>query len=84
MIVSVQDNLDEVFSKLRDMGYRVHKLSENIVSDAYIYSEKSVGLSNFYNMIPAGDKGSLLIDSDGKSTDDLLYMLNHRIYSPLF
>lgn len=84
MIISVQDNLVDLYEGLRDMGYRVHRLSENVVSDAYIYSETSFGLGNLYDMVPPRENGSLLINADNRSIDDLAYMINHRIYSPLF
>lgn len=84
MIISIQDNLIDLYDGLTDMGYRVHRLSENVVSDAYIYSEIDLGLSKIYNMVPPGKNGSLLINADNRSIDDVAYMISHRIYSPLF
>lgn len=84
MIISVQDNLIDLYDGLTSMGYRVHRLSENVVSDAYIYSEANLGLSDLYNMVPPRENGSLLINADNRNIDDLAYMINHRVYSPLF
>jgi hypothetical protein len=84
MIISVQDNLDDLYDKLGSMGYRVYRLGENQISDAYIYSEQNYGLSNLYSVAPPMENGSLLIDADNKTIEDIIYMINHRIYSPLF
>jgi hypothetical protein len=84
MKVSIEDNLTALKGYLTGMGHEVYKFSDNVVSDAYIYSERNTGLINMANMINGTGMGSLLIDADGKSPEEIQSILSHRVYSPLF
>lgn len=84
MIISVQDNLKEVILNLQSLGYNVHKFSEGVPSDIYIYKDEELGLSNLTNHIRTPDRGALLINIDNKSMKEILYAINNRTYSPLF
>lgn len=84
MIISVEDSLLELKNFLISKGIEVHNLSEKIVSDAYIYSMKNNDTINFYNSVEGKREGSLIINADNKSFNEILYFLNHRTYSSLF
>lgn len=84
MIISIEDHLVELKRKLIELGYEVYNFSDKIPSEAYIYSEKVTGLHSLNNSIIPDAKGSLLVDADGKSLNDIDYILSHRVYTPLF
>jgi hypothetical protein len=84
MLLSVQDNLVEIKKYFEALGYDVHNLSENVPSDAYIYSEKSLKLANLNNSISPPENGSLLINADNTSIESIVYTLRHRAYSSIF
>jgi hypothetical protein len=84
MKISIEDELAVLKKGLLDLGYEVHNFSENVSSDAYIYSEKNTGLHNLSNFINPILNGSLLVDADGKGLNDIQNILSHRLYSPLF
>lgn len=83
MVISVDDRLVDVQNYFAEKGYSVHKLSERIISDVYIYSNGDEGLSHITNSVVGNENGSFLIDADGKSFRELEYMINKRTYSPL-
>ncbi|MDF2674283.1 MAG: hypothetical protein K0R09_2551 [Clostridiales bacterium] len=84
MKISIEDELVNLKKDLMNLGYEVYNFSQNVTSDAYIYSEEKTGLHNFSNSIEPTLDGSLLIDADGKSINEIQYILSHRLYSPLF
>ncbi|QCX33603.1 hypothetical protein FDN13_07755 [Caloramator sp. E03] len=84
MIVSVDNNLVDLKKFLIKNGIEVYNISDGVVSDAYIYSMKNNDILKFYNSIHGKGEGSLIINADGKSFQDILYFLNHRVYSSLF
>lgn len=84
MKISIEDELLSLKKGLMSLGHEVYNFSENVSTDAYIYSEKKTGLHNLSNSIEPTVEGSLLIDADGKSINEIQYILSHRLYSPLF
>lgn len=84
MRISIEEGLENLKQGLSDLGYEVYSFRDNVSSDAYIYSERNTGLHNLKNSINPGSEGSLLVDADGKSLREIEYILNHRVYSPLF
>lgn len=84
MVISIDDSLIDLKKYLKKIGYDVHNKSENVVSDVYIYSEKNTGLANLYDTIEANEGGSFLIDADGKTFDEIINCINHRLYTSLF
>lgn len=83
MIVSLSGDLKNLGSALKVHGFEIHYVSEGIKSDAYIYSSKSCSLMNLSESIASSNE-SLIINADNKSTDEILFALNHRVYSSLF
>ena len=84
MKISIEDELLNLKKGLISLGYEVYNFSENVSTDAYIYSEKKTGLHNLSNSIDPAENGSLLINADGKTLNEIQYILSHRLYSPLF
>ncbi|KRQ85956.1 hypothetical protein ABG79_02260 [Caloramator mitchellensis] len=84
MTISIDDRLENLFNELKNLGYDVHKFSERVISDAYIYSEKDIPLYQLNNSLSAKDTGSLIINCDNLSLNDIIYSLHHKTYSPLF
>lgn len=84
MKISIEDSMTVLKKGLMDLGYEVYNFSENISSDAYIYSERNTGLHKLSSSINPGSDGSLIVDADGKSLSEIHYILRHRVYSPLF
>jgi hypothetical protein len=84
MRVSFEDNLMDLKGFLASKGHEVYNFSDSVISDAYVYSETNTGLINLTNMINGTGMGSLLIDVDGKSLEEIHNILSRRVYSPLF
>ena len=84
MIVSVEDGLFDVKKGLMGLGYEVYDFKDNVPSDAYIYSSYNTGLNSLKNSVSPGEDGSLLVDAVGKDLSEIQYILNSRLYSPLF
>lgn len=84
MKISVENDLLEIKNYLISKGYNIYDLSEGVVSDVYIYSEKKIGLLNLYKNISSTDKGSLIINAQGKTIEEIIYTINNRVYTPLF
>lgn len=84
MKITVQDYLNNIYNRLKILGYDVHYSKEGVLSDIYIYSENKEGLNATYNSIMPTNTGCLLINSDNKEIKDIMYSVQHRIYSPLF
>jgi hypothetical protein len=84
MRISIEDNLTDFKNYLTSMGHEVYNFSDNVISEAYIYSESNTGLINLANMVNGTGMGSLLIDADNKSPEEIQGILSHRVYSPLF
>lgn len=84
MVISIDDSLVDLYNQLKKLGYDVHKISENITSDAYIYSEKTTPLYKLNSMIEAKEGGSLMINCDNMDLKDIIYSIHHKTYTPLF
>ena len=83
MVISISGDLNKLGSILMEQGYEIHNINEGIKSDAYIYSNNSQNLMQLNNSIVSQTE-SFIINADNKSTDEILFALNHRVYSPLF
>lgn len=83
MKISIQDNLSNLQEYLKDKGYKIYKLSENTVSDVYIYSNSGEGLLEITNKVMGSFEGSFLIDAHNKSFEEIENIINRRVYSPL-
>ena len=93
MIIAIEKGLEEIKEQLENIGYETFYIGERLVADAIIYKNRN---SHPYFQVNTGpttllsstkftdSKGALLINSENKSIDDILQILENRTYSPLF
>ncbi len=94
-IIAVQRELEDLKTALDDRGYKtVYMDAVNQPVTACIYHE--VQNQSFYNSISAylenglqmsitpESHGVLLINANNKNMDEIIRMIEHRCYSPLF
>lgn len=97
--IAVQRGLSEIKAKLEHMGHHVvyHDEVQSPV-DAYIYAEDNdyahqslytanQVLTNVFSSVGVGlnhDIGTLLINAQNKTIDEINFILGSRVYSPLF
>lgn len=85
MIISVDDNLLQLYNDLKSMGYDVHKMSEKVMSDTLIYSGQRNNFTSIYATFPAQDeRGVFIINGDNKTSNEIINMIKERSYSSLF
>jgi len=92
IVVAVQQGLDDIKSGLREKGFEVVDLETyNYPIDAIVYEGNSFQISYISrNNIPEmtmgkrGNYGVFIVNSLGKTIDEIADMLNTRYYSPLF
>lgn len=84
MVVCISDDLRYLSDELRKRGYTVVGNGSSVPCDAIICNLKYGGLAsvNMQNNIRA--EGTLIIDSGSKTVDEIEYILNNRVYSPIF
>jgi len=92
IVVAVQQGLDDIKSGLREKGFEVVDLETyNYPIDAIVYEGNSFQISYISrNNMPEmtmgkrGNYGVFIVNSLGKTIDEIADMLNTRYYSPLF
>ena len=92
IVVAIQKGLDEIKTELSLRGYEVVDIeSYNYPIDAMIYEGNSFQISHISrNNMPdmtmgkRANYGVFIINSLGKSVDEIEDMLKTRYYSPLF
>lgn len=92
IVIAVQKGLDKIKADLEERGYVVvNAESCSCPIDALVYEGCSFQISHItgdnipsINSAERCSYGVLLINSTGKSIDDLEYIINRRCYSPLF
>lgn len=84
MIITVDDNLTDLFDGLKRMNYDVHRASEKVISDVYVYSaEGNMHLDN----VPVNsilENGVFIVNGDNKNIEDIVSIVQNRSYSSLF
>jgi len=92
IVVAVQQGLDDIKSGIREKGFEVVDLETyNYPIDAIVYEGNSFQISYISrNNMPEmtmgkrGNYGVFIVNSLGKTIDEIADMLNTRYYSPLF
>ena len=93
MNIAIQKGLENLKDTLHGMGHNVFYIGENQVAEAVLYNESetyhhydankvisavsSIGFTN-------AEYGALLVNVSNKTTDEIVRILNNRVYSPLF
>ncbi len=96
-VIAISKSFANLKDQLEDLGYEVY-FEDQIKApvDVYIYSNDS-GQGSLYSanqilgstFISGPDssyehKGTLLIDGMGKTLDEIKFILENRVYSPIF
>lgn len=89
MNIAIQKGLDGLKNTLQSMGFTVFYVGENEVADAVLYNESDTYPYYDVNNIPSATAstaayGALLVNVSNKSDDEIVKILNSRVYSPLF
>lgn len=84
MIISIDERFQSLFNGLKSMGYEVYSLSDNINSEAVIYSGGDTHITSLNLSLPGSDDGVFLINGDNRSTAEIDNMIRNRAYSSLF
>jgi hypothetical protein len=91
--IAIQKDLEYLKSALQSRGHNVFYIGENQNADAVLYSEMDTHPYYDVNNIPsvtsssvAGNTayGVLLVNVSNKTEDEVLRILDKRVYSPLF
>lgn len=92
MVVAIEKGLEGIKSELESRGYEVFYIGENRIADAILYKEADSHPYYEVNNVPSavsgtiGGKaayGALLVNVSNKSIEDILRILDKRVYSPL-
>ena len=72
--------LDHLAGELAGYGFNVLSFSSDVVCDAILYNPRlGHSIENIHALSPA-----LLINTDGLNSDQIVYVISHGTYSPLF
>lgn len=89
--VIVQEDLEEIKEGLINLGYEVVNIDEGENIDAIVYMadgydiEYHNSLANMNSGIDmANYKGTVLVNAKGRSLEEISYIIENRLYSPLF
>ncbi len=92
MKIAIQKGLEHIKNELENKGNEVFYIGENRVADAVLYKEVDTHPYYEVNNIPSvvsasvnGDMtyGALLVNVTNKSMEDIIRILEKRVYSPL-
>lgn len=89
--IAVQSGLDNIKSGLDGLGYEVVDINDSNSVEAVVYMADGYNI-NYHNQLVSmnegedisGNKGVMLINATGKTVEQIDYIINNRIYSPLF
>lgn len=93
MNIAIQTGLEDLKSALERRGHNVFYIGEDQSANAVLYNEPDTYPYYEVNNIPsaaasvAGENtayGALLINVSNKTEDEILRILEKRLYSPLF
>lgn|GEM_PF-2143538 len=93
MNIAIQRGLENLRDVLEGRGHHVFYIGDNEVADAVLYNETDSHPYYEVNNIPSvtastqganAAYGALLVNVSNKSQDELLRILDKRVYSPLF
>lgn len=88
--VGVQDDLIDISRELEERGYTITSMDgEDLEAIVYLNHDGDIPyLSNAINMNMGFDvtfnKGTILINAQGRTVDEIENIIKNRIYSPLF
>ncbi len=92
MVIAVQEGLESIGDTLRELGHEVFSIGENRIADAILYKDADAYSYLNFNSIASPESatisgntgyGALLINAANKSVEDIVHILEKRVYSPL-
>ena len=92
MVIAIQRGLDNIKEELESRGNEVFYIGQNRVADAVLYKEVDTHPYYEVNNVPSTvsasingnmSYGALLVNVTNKSIDDIVHILDKRVYSPL-
>jgi hypothetical protein len=92
MIIAIQKGLEDIKSELENRGNEVFYIGENRVADAVLYKEMDTHPYYEVNNVPSAaaasingntSYGAILVNVTNKSLEDIIRIINKRVYSPL-
>lgn len=92
MVIAIQRGLEGIKVELESRGNEVFYIGENRIADAVLYKEMDTHPYYEVNNIPSAASasingnpsyGALLVNVTNKSMEDILRILDKRVYSPL-
>lgn len=92
MVIAIQHGLENIKRELESRGNQVFYIEENKNADAVLYNEVDTYPYYTVNNIPSVSAlangntsyGALLVNVTNKSIDEIVRILETRVYSPLF
>lgn len=89
--IAIQKGLENIKGRLESLGYEIVNINSGESADAIIYMADGHDISYYNQMINmdtgedmSTNNGTLLINATGKTIEEIDYMINNRLYSPLF
>lgn len=92
MVIAIQRGLDDIKRELENRGDEVFYIGENRTADAILYKEVDTHPYYEVNNVPSAASasiggnisyGALLVNVTNKSVDEIMRILDRRVYSPL-
>ena len=91
MIIAIQHGLEDIKKELESRGNEVFYIGENRMADAVLYKEADTRPYYAVNNVPSAaalsngniSYGALLVNITNKSMEDIIRILETRVYSPL-
>lgn len=92
MVIAIQRGLEKIKEELESRGNEVFYIGENRIADAVLYKEVDTYPYYEVNNIPSAagasingnmTYGALLVNITNKSIEDIVRILEKRVYSPL-
>ena len=92
MIIAIQKDLESIKNELESRGHEVFYIGENRIADAILYKEVDTYPYHAIYNVPSeasasangnASYGALLVNITNKSMEDIIRILEKRVYSPL-
>mgnify|MGYP000897568037 CR=1 FL=1 len=92
MIIAIEKGLEKIKIELENRGYETFYIGEGKIADAIVYISENLpyfqvndsSIKSLYSPNMGNFNGALLINVRNKSIDEIVNIINTRIYSPLF
>ncbi len=93
MNIAIQKGLEQLKGQLENRGHKVSYIGDNKMVDAIVYRETNSYPYYEVNNVPSAFTsgfdnhavyGALIVNAANKSLEEILEILDKRVYSPLF